>query len=167
MIVLIKSSGQQGANSRTQQAQDDAVRNFTENARAFTGLFEPMHMIREGSLRDGTTVFADWGTCIGNLGNAPGLQSFWEESYADYENWDRNEAAIKADELLAFTREAGVRRSEDREVNLSSDISRYYDIRDGADIEPDSVITIDFPYWSLRDTVLEKGQISVTNETDV
>jgi len=164
-IVLLKSREYTGAKLKIQKEHEEVVSNFRENAGAFIGLYEPMHMIREGRLRDTTIVFADWGTRMSELENAPDLLRYWEASYADYENWDRNESARKAYELLAFTHEAGVRRSDEKEVTIDNGTSRYYNVNDDGSIEPGSAAMVDIPYWSLNDTVLEKGQLSIAAET--
>jgi len=166
IIVLLKSREQLGAKLKIKQAHDEAVRNFRENAAEFSGLYEPVLMIREGRLRESAGVFADWDTRIIELENVPELLKLWKDTYADYENWDRIESARKANELLAFTREAGVHRSEETEITINSDTSRYYVSNDDTDIEQGSAATVDIPYWALNDTVLEKGQISIIPEAD-
>jgi len=164
-IVLLKSREYTGAKLKIQKEHEEVISNFRENAGVFIGLYEPMHMIREGRLRDTTSVFADWGARMSELENTPDLLRFWETSYSDYESWDRTESARKAIELLALTQEAGVRRSDETEVTIDNGTSYYYNINDEGSIEPGSVAMVDIPYWSQNNTVLEKGQLSITAET--
>jgi len=162
IIVLINSSGQMAEKTKKQQTQDTVVNDFSENARTFAGLYEAIYMVNNGSLRDMANVFADWNSRVENLENAPALLSFRNESFLDYETWNRNESMIKAGELLALIFEAGVKRSEETEVTVGNDTSRYYEFRDDIGIEPGSLANVDFPYWVLNGSVLEKGEISMS-----
>jgi len=165
IVVLINSSSNQTVKSKEQQAHGEAVRIFSENAYVFTGLYEAMYSIRTGSLRDGTSVFEDWNTRMETLENADELLSFWNVLYANHENWDRNEAAKKAYELLAFASEAGVNRSTETELTVDQDTFRFYDILNGTGVATGLAATVETPYWSQRNTVLEKGEIRVDAET--
>ena len=148
--------------TKIQQGYDSAVGDFSRNAHTFAGLYEATHMIKEGSLRDGSGVFADWGERVEHLNNAPGLLSFWSELFLHHETWNRNESMIKAGELLDIIYEAGVNRSEETEVTVGSDTLLYYDFKDEIDIEPGLTATVDFPYWVLNGSVIEKGEISIS-----
>ena len=162
IIVLINSGSQMAEKVKKEQAHNGVVRNISNNAHTFAGLYEAIYMINKGTLRDTASVFADWGERVENLENVPGLLSFWNESFANHESWNRNESMIKAGELLALIHEAGVKRSEETKVTVGNDTLQYYDFKDEISIEPGSSATVDFPYWIHNGSVLEKGEISMS-----
>jgi hypothetical protein len=141
-----------------------AAEEFAAKAKAFIGLYEPLYMLKEGTLKLGEGVFADFGARVENMEEYPALVSFWGDTFADTGGWDQTAYAKKAGELLAFIREAGVFRGTDTQVTAGREIYRYYFPKDGKRIEYDVVARVELPYWALGDHVLEKGIISLEEE---
>jgi hypothetical protein len=137
----------------------DAVKEFSEKASVFTGLYEPMYMIEGGLLKNWKAVFEDWDARVEYMDNAPALISFWNDIYSGHQSWDEKESARKAGELLMFARDAGLKRGEETQVTVNRDIFRYYSAKDGVRLEPGSVAKVEKPYWLAGDHILEKGII--------
>jgi hypothetical protein len=166
VAVAVLLTGKRSAKTEISPVYGEAVREHAENADSFAGLYESMHIIKEGGVRNGGMVFGDWGARIRNMDDAPALNRYWNDSYAGFEGWDDGKMARKAGELLAFARDAGVVRSEETEVTVDRTIFRYYVSTDGSRIEPGTVAAVRVPYWAKGNSVLEKGQIYKKEESE-
>jgi len=139
------------------------VAEFAAAAKTFIGLYEPMQMIRAGTLTHTQGVFADCGDRIENLDDAPALRRYWRDASAGL-NGDGAEAVKVADDFLTLAGDAGVSRSTATEVTVDRDVFRHYVADDGPRLEPGTVAKVEAPYWSQGDVVLEKGRIGRTAE---
>ena len=162
VIIVLLNNSSQAVKVKEQKARNEAAGNLSENANAFSGLYEPLHMIKEGSLGEGAGVFADWDARVNNLENANWLLSFWSTLYENNEAWDTNEFAKKAEQLLDLVYSAGIVRSEETQVTVGKNTSKYYDSNDETEIEPGTTAVVDTPYWSINNFILEKGEISIS-----
>ncbi|MCL2109714.1 MAG: hypothetical protein FWH20_10265 [Oscillospiraceae bacterium] len=169
IIVLTKKRGQSSPNAQSNNTfKAEAVSEFKTAASVFVGLYEPLHMIKEGRLKHSQPVFADWGERIANIDNAPSLSEYWNNVCAGSGNWSENDAAKKASEILSFASVAGVSRSTQTEVSVSRDTFKYYMSKDGGRLEPGVIAKVELPYWAISngETVLEKGIITITKESE-
>lgn len=139
--------------------RQNAIADFSAKASSFIGLYEPLWMIREGHLKIYAGVFEDFNVRINNLEDFPALVQFWNENFSGIENWSGNKPNKKATELLDFVNEAGVSRGEETEVTVERDTFRQYNVKDGIPIERGTAATVETPYWSRGNDVLEKGII--------
>jgi hypothetical protein len=167
LLVLLRKKAQAPASPlQTHPLREKAALDFKQNASAFNGLYEPLYLIKTGKLKFGEGLFADWDARVNNFKDHPALLEVWSAAYNSGEGYDESSYPQKAAELLEFTQEAGVFRSEETEVTSSSEIFRYYFPKDGLRIEYGALANVDLPYWAIGDNVLEKGQISIKSESE-
>lgn len=140
-------------------ALEKAEDEFAACADAFSGLYEPIHMMGRVSLKFRAGVIGDWVTRTINLANAPNYRDIWNSKLSDYQSWSQEQGLVKINELLLFILTAGVCRDTAAQITVDSTTYKKYSTSDGEMIEADNPARVKTPYWFIEDKILEKGVI--------
>jgi hypothetical protein len=149
-----------GYNVATRPQPKKAINELKATANTFVGLYEPLYMIKMGILKHSHGVFADFGTRIENMDNAPNLQQYWSKRYSGFEGFNEGKARKKAGELLLFIQRTGTKRSKEKQTTVNQNTFRCYNSKDGERLEPNTVVKVLQPYWAMDETILEKGLVT-------
>ncbi len=156
-----KQPAPSGAPARTDAARDE----FTREAKAFQGIYEPMHQLAGGRLRNKRNVFGDWDVRVSHLKQAPAFQALWQERFGGWNAWADEEYIVKASELMALVRGYGVARATKTQLTIEEDTYTFYAAAGGDIIERGKQAKVVWPCWTLNGNVVERGLLEHEQET--
>ena len=145
-------------NGQKSPADNEPNSEFAMNAKAFSGLYEPLYRIAMKSGKFRTGVIGDWATRTENLGNARSYVNYWQTNYGDFSNWTPEIGQQKSEFLLSFVLASGICRSDETTTTVDGNTYKKYDYADEM-IEENNTANVKSPYWYYGDTILEKGVI--------
>lgn len=139
---------------------ETAVAEYVQNAKKFTGLYEPLFMLSSGSLKRKTGLLNDWDVRISNLDNIDNLKKIWDKIFLDFDSCEIEELRKKAENFIKFLFYCGVKRENIEDIIIDSKTYTKYSLLDDDIAEIGNKVTIKTPCWILNDDVIEKGIIT-------
>ena len=141
------------------KTQDNESLEFAQNAKVFSGLYEPVYLMGFGKVKFKIGVVGDWVTRTKHLETAPLYRDKWLPILEGFESWDPETGKNHLQQLYKFISASGVLRDKRKSFKVNSETYSRYAADDGELIEQGNTAYVKTPCWYIGDIILDKGII--------
>lgn len=139
-----------------------AQEEFRNKVEKFSGAYEAIYQVANGTSTTANEVLADWNTRIHYLNSCPNVQKLWSFLFTGYENLLTEQQAQNAKSFVDFLFSAGIERDNQSEIIIDNATRFKYYTLNNEEFVIEQKMKVMLPCWSIDDKVLEKGILTLS-----
>jgi hypothetical protein len=139
--------------------EEKAAKELNAELDSFTGLYESLHVVVNGSSDKLFEVVKEWDTRVRFMKNRPFLNKKWDSLFEGFSEMEPAEVKEKARLFLYFVFAAGIKRDGRHSITVNNETRfRYYTLN-GEEFINGKNAEVAIPCWHFNNKVIEKGII--------
>jgi hypothetical protein len=132
---------------------------FISIADTYSGLYEPLYLMCNGSIKYRPGILGDWAVRTENLKSAPHYREIWNRKLNGCTQWNADQGLKKLEELIGFILTSEIFRDTAKQIIVDNTTYKKYETADDELIEEGQSAQVKNAYWFTGEKILEKGMI--------
>lgn len=131
---------------------------FSKWVKHFSGIYEALYQIADGTSEDTLAVIADWNSRIEQIKDCPNLTNYWESLFESPQRLSKDQLQQNAKNVLGnIVFACGITRDENSDCVVEENTYQRYHPIHGAELIIGENLKVVMPCWQFNTIILEKG----------